>query len=309
MKRIYTAFLTLLLLGIGNELSAQQNPQYTQYMYNMSVVNPAYAGSKESLSMGALYRKQWAGFDGAPSTGTLFGHTRLGKNVGVGLSFINDKIGPVTENNVYGDFSYTLNLGGVHKLALGLKAGATFHDAKLFSEVGDGHTIDPDDPAFGKDSNSTLFNFGLGAYYYTDKYYVGLGVPNILKGYYLDYDGKRFGQEEIHLFLNGGYVFDLDQDWKLKPSALIKYAFNAPVSFDLSVNAMYANKIEGGLTYRYEDAIGAMINYRITPNLRVGYAYDYVTSDINKAAKGSHEFMLLYDISFSKRVSSSSRYF
>lgn len=291
------------------ETRAQQNPQYTQYMYNMSVINPAYAGSRESLSMGLLYRKQWAGFEGAPATGTFFGHTRVGKNVGLGLSFINDKIGPITENNVYGDFSYTLDLGREHKLALGLKAGATFHNAKLLSEVGVYDQMDPNDPAFGEDSNSTLFNFGLGAYYYTDRYYVGLGMPNMLKGYYLSYDGRKFGQEEMHMFLNGGYVFDLDRDWKLKPSAMVKYGFNAPVSFDISLNAMYANKLEGGITYRKDDAIAGMLNYRITKNLRIGYAYDYITSDIRKEAKGSHEFILLYDLFFSQRVSSSSRYF
>lgn len=308
MKKLYLTLGALSLLSCL-EVHAQQNPQYTQYMYNMSVVNPAYAGSKDAVSMGALYRKQWAGFDGAPETGTFFINSRVGKKVGVGLSFINDRIGPVTENNIYGDFSYTLELGGVHKLALGVKAGATFHSANLFSDIGNGYTIDPDDPAFGQDSKSTLFNAGIGAYYYTDKYFVGLGVPNLIKEYYLNYDGKDFGQREIHMYLNGGYVFDLDQDWKLKPSTMIKYALNSPVSFDVNMNVMYLNKIEAGVSYRLEDAVGGMINYRVTPQLRVGYAYDYITSDINKVAKGSHEFMVLYDIFLSKKVSSSSRYF
>lgn len=308
MKKRYLLLAAMTLFSFV-EVSAQQNPQYTQYMYNMSVVNPAYAGMSEALSMGALYRKQWAGFEGAPATGTLFGHKRVGKNVGLGVSFINDKIGPVTENNVYGDFSYTLNLGGENKLALGLKAGATFHSAKLFSEVGNTSRMEPNDPAFGEDSNNTLFNFGLGALYYTDKFYVGVGVPNMLKGYYLNYDGKNYGQRELHGFLTAGYVVELDRDWKLKPSTMIKYAANSPISFDISANVMYANKIEAGVSYRNEDAIAGMLNYRVTPNLRVGYAYDYITSDINKAAKGSHEFMILYDIFFAKKVSSSSRYF
>ncbi len=308
MKKIYTLVASLFLLGTIN-VNAQQDPQYTQYMYNMSIVNPAYAGSKDAVSMGALYRKQWAGFDGAPSTGTLFINSRVGKKVGVGLSFINDKIGPVTENNVYGDFSYTLDLGGVHKLALGLKAGLTFHSADYFSQIGNGYTIDPDDPAFGADSKKTFFNTGLGAYYYTDKYYIGLSVPNMIEEYYLSFDGKDYGQRKMHMFLTGGYVFDLDSDWKFKPSTMIKYAANSPVSFDLSANFLYANKFEVGATYRLDDAVGAMVNYRVTPQLRVGYAYDYVTSDINKVAKGSHEFMILYDIFLSKKVSSSSRYF
>lgn len=308
MKKIFFTLGILSLLSTI-EAEAQQNPQYTQYMYNMSVINPAYAGSKDAVSMGALYRKQWAGFDGAPSTGTIFINSRVGKKVGVGLSFVNDKIGPVSENNVYGDFSYTLDLGGVHKLALGIKAGLTFHSADYFSQIGNGYTIDPGDPAFGEDSKKTFFNTGLGAYYYTDKYYIGLSVPNMIEEYYLSYDGKDYGKRQMHMFLTGGYVFDLTQDWKFKPSTMIKYAMNSPMSFDLSANFLYDNKFEIGATYRSEDAVGAMVNYRVTPQLRVGYAYDYVTSDINKAAKGSHEFMILYDIFLSKKVSSSSRYF
>jgi len=308
MKKLYLAALPVFFFL--SEAQAQQAPHYTQYMYNMSVVNPAYAGSKEGLSLGALYRKQWVGLDGAPETGTLFGHTRVGKQVGLGLSVISDKIGPVKENNIYGDFSYTLDLGREHKLALGLKAGVTLHDIGLFTDIGSEHiSMDPNDPAFAEDSKSTLFNFGVGAFYYTEKYYVGLGVPNMLKGRYLDYDGKKFGSQVMHAFLTGGYVFDLDRDFKLKPFFMVKYATNSPVSADISVSGLYLNKFELGATYRIDDAIGAMVNIRVTPNLRIGYAYDHVMSDLNFKAKASHEFLLLYDLNFSKRVSSSPRYF
>ena len=307
MKRIYlVAFAAFLFV---TEMQGQQNPHYSQYMYNQSVVNPAYAGSTESLSLGALHRRQWVGLDGAPVTTTLFGHKRVGKNVGLGLSAIADKIGPVKENNIYGDFSYTLDLGGPHKLALGLKAGVTMHDVSLFSEIGSEFVPDKNDPAFSKDEKSTLFNVGLGAYYYTENYYVGLGVPNILKGNYLNYDGKNFGTQEIHMFLTGGYVFDVNDQLKLKPSAMVKYAMNSPVSFDVSFNALFMNKFEVGATYRLDDAIGGMVNYRVLPNLRVGYAYDHVMSDLKVKGKASHEFVLLYDIYFSRKVSSSPRYF
>ncbi len=307
MKRIYlVAFAAFLFV---TEMQGQQNPHYSQYMYNQSVVNPAYAGSTEALSLGALHRRQWVGLDGAPVTTTLFGHKRVGKNVGLGLTALTDKIGPVKENNIYGDFSYTLDLGGPHKLALGLKAGVTMHDVNLFSEIGSEFVPDKNDPAFSKDEKSTLFNVGLGAYYYTENYYVGLGVPNILKGNYLNYDGKNFGTQEIHMFLTGGYVFDVNDQLKLKPSAMVKYAMNAPVSFDVSFNALFMNKFEVGATYRLDDAIGGMVNYRVLPNLRVGYAYDHVMSDLKVKGKASHEFMLLYDIYFSRKVSSSPRYF
>lgn len=307
MKKRY--LLVLAGLFFFGEVQAQQNPHYSQYMYNQSVLNPAYAGSTESLSLGALHRRQWVGLDGAPVTTTLFGHKRVGKNVGLGLSAISDKVGPVTENNIYGDFSYTLDLGGVHKLALGLKAGVTLHDVGLFSEIGNGFVPDANDPAFAEDSKSTLFNVGVGAYYYTDTYYVGLGVPNLLKGNYLNYDGQDFGTQEIHMFLTGGYVFEVNNMLKLKPSVMVKYAMNAPISFDVSFNALFMDKFEVGATYRLEDALGGMINYRVLPNLRIGYAYDHVMSDLKVKGKASHEFILLYDIFFSRKVSSSPRYF
>lgn len=307
MKKKYLLVLGIFLMG--GELLAQQNPHYSQYMYNQSVVNPAYAGSTEALSLGVLHRQQWVGLEGAPVTTTFFGHKRVGKNVGLGLSAISDKIGPVKENNIYGDFSYTLELGRNHNLALGLKAGVTMHDIGLYSEIGNGFIPDSNDPAFAEDSKSTLFNVGLGAYYYTENYYVGLGVPNLLKGNYLDYDGKQFGTQEMHMFLTGGYVFEVNDMVKLKPSTMVKYTMNAPVTFDISLNAMFMDKLEVGATYRLEDAVGGMINYRILPNLRVGYAYDHVMSDLKVKGKASHEFILLYDIFFSRKVSSSPRYF
>ncbi len=307
MNRLYLLAATAFMFIA--EVSAQQNPHYSQYMYNQSVINPAYAGSTEALSLGALHRRQWVGLEGAPVTTTLFGHKRVGKNVGLGLSAISDKVGPVTENNIYGDFSYTLDLGGNHHLALGLKAGVTMHDVGLYSEIGNGFVPDANDPAFAEDSKSTLFNVGLGAYYYTENYYVGLGVPNLLKGNYLDYDGKQFGTQEMHMFLTGGYVFEVNDMVKLKPSTMIKYTMNAPITFDVSFNALFMNKLEVGATYRLEDAIGGMINYRLLPNLRVGYAYDHVMSDLKVKGKASHEFIILYDIFFARKVSSSPRYF
>lgn len=306
MKRIYISAL-LALLGVA-ELSAQQDPHYTQYMYNQSVINPAYAGSREGLSLGLLHREQWAGLDGAPKTTTFFGNGRVGKKVGLGLSVISDKIGPVSENNVYADFSYTLKLQPGHNLALGLKAGMTMQQSDFFSDI-NGYVPDPNDPAFAENTSQSFFNVGAGAFYYTDKYYIGFSVPNFLQNTYVEKNNRKFGSDVMHMFLTGGYVFDLNDEWKFKPSAMFKMAAGAPVSVDVSANALYAKKLEFGLTYRLEDSFGAMINYAVLPNLRIGYAYDYVTSDLNVAATASHEIILLFDIYFKKRVSSSPRYF
>lgn len=307
MKKLY--FLTLIALVSYIDVSAQQDPHYTQYMYNLSVINPAYAGSKESLSGGLLYRKQWVEIEDAPTTGTFFIHSPVGKNVGIGLSAITDKIGPVEENNIYGDFSYTLNLGGEHRLAFGLKAGATFHKVGLFSEIGDGNVPALDDPAFQEDSSRTFFNLGSGLFYYTNKYYVSFSVPNMLKSKYLDYDGRQFGTETLHYFLTGGYVFDLTPNVKFKPFAMVKSAFNAPTSLDLSTNFLFNEKFEVGATYRLEDSFGAMVNYAITPSLKIGYAYDHIVSDLNITTPSSHEVILLFDLNFPKKVSQSPRFF
>ena len=188
MKKIY--FIAIFALAINN-LRAQQDPQYTQYMYNMSVINPAYAGSKEALSGGLLYRAQWVGIDGAPTTGTFFLHSPVGRNVGLGLSVISDKIGPVEETNIYGDFSYTLNLGGESKLAFGLKAGATMHKVDFTTIYPTLPTPSPSDPFSASNPNSTFLNIGTGVFYYTNKYYIALSVPNMLKSKYLDFNGAE----------------------------------------------------------------------------------------------------------------------
>ncbi|MCZ8091087.1 type IX secretion system membrane protein PorP/SprF [Flavobacterium sp.] len=305
MKNIY--IIAIVALSLFTEVQAQQDPHYTQYMYNMSVINPAYAGSKEGISGGVLYRKQWVEIEDAPTTGTFFLHSPAGKNVGLGFSAINDKIGPVEETNLYGDFSYTLNLGGEHKLAFGLKAGLTLH--KVDFDVIRPTLPNPADEAFGQNPNATFFNLGTGVFYYTNKYYLAFSMPNMLKSNYLDFDGRQYGTEELHYFLTGGYVFDLNPNLKFKPFAMLKSSVNAPMSVDISTNFMIYDKLELGATYRLEDSFGAMVNFAITPNLRIGYAYDHIVSDLNVATPASHEVMLLFDINFSKKVSQSPRYF
>jgi type IX secretion system PorP/SprF family membrane protein len=311
MKKIYLTLAFAFMVTVGAQ--AQQDPHYTQYMYNMNVMNPAYAGSKENLAVGLLYRAQWVDIEGAPKTGTLSVHSPAGKNVGLGLSAITDRIGPVDETNVYGDFSYTLNLGGEHRLALGIKAGATFHKVGLFSDIGNGHVPDINDPAFRENSSNTFFNIGTGFFYYTQKYYLALSVPNMLKSKHLDIrnDGReyQFGSETQHYFLTGGYVFEFSENTKFKPSFMLKSAFNAPTSLDASANMMFFDRFEIGATYRLDDSFGGMVNYAVTPNIRIGYAYDRIISDLKVSTQSSHEIMLLFDLNFPKKVSVSPRYF
>src|SRR5690554_3316612 len=207
MKKISLLLIFLMVLIIEDTI-AQQDPQYTQYMYNMNVLNPAYAGSKESLSITALYRNQWSGIDGNPVTFTFSAHMPVGEKVGLGLSAIKDELGPVSETNVYADFSYTLELGGTSKLAFGMKAGATFHDVGLASL----ELQDPNDPFFAENINNTYPNIGAGAFFYTDKFYVGLSVPNFLNSVHLDENDLKIGSETQHFFGTAGYVFDVTEN-------------------------------------------------------------------------------------------------
>lgn len=304
MKKL--SLLVLLLAILSTEfITAQQDPQYTQYMYNMNVVNPAYAGSKENLSITALYRKQWSGFDGAPETFTFSAHAPFGDKVGLGLSAIKDELGPVSETNVYADFSYTLEIGGNTKVALGIKAGATFHDVGLT----DLELQDPNDPFFSQDISSTYPNVGAGAFLYGDNFYVGLSVPNVLNSVHLDENGLKYGSETNHYFATAGYVFQVSENVKLKPSVMVKSAFDAPVSFDGNLNALFFEKFEIGASYRLDDSFSGLVGFQVTENIRVGYAYDYITSDLDAVADASHEVILTFDLFFNKRTLRSPRYF
>jgi type IX secretion system PorP/SprF family membrane protein len=311
MKKIYVTIAFTLMIFVGAH--AQQDPQYTQYMYTMTVINPAYAGSQGDLALGLLYRSQWANVQDAPKTATFSANSPVGKNVGVGLSIVSDKIGPVDENNVYADFSYTVKLGGQHKLAFGLKAGATFQKIGLFDDIGNGFVIDANDEAFSENTTNTHLNVGAGVFYYTDNYYVSFSIPNMLNSTYLDVTNNgqeyKYGTDVMHYFLSAGYVFNLSPQIKFKPSFMLKSAFDVPASLDVSANFLFFEKFELGATYRLDDSVGAMANFAITPSLRIGYAYDYVTSELNITTSGSHEIMLLFDLNFPKKVSVSPRFF
>ncbi|MCW8982172.1 MULTISPECIES: type IX secretion system membrane protein PorP/SprF [Altibacter] len=304
MKKLSLLVLLVSILCI-DYASAQQDPQYTQYMYNMNVVNPAYAGSKESLSVTALYRKQWSGFEGAPETITFAAHSPISDKIGLGLSAIKDELGPIKETNVFADFSYTLQVSESLKLALGLKAGATFHDVGLV----DLELQDPNDPFFSQDINNTYPNVGAGAFLYAENFYLGLSVPNLLNSVHLDENGIKYGSETNHYFATAGYVFQASENVKIKPSVMVKSAFDAPVSFDGNLNALFYEKFEIGASYRLDDSFSGLVGFQATPAIRIGYAYDHVVSDINVVSDASHEIILTFDLIFNKRAMRSPRYF
>ena len=292
-----TAIVALALLSFQSY--AQQDVQFTHYMYNMSVINPAYATADESmLNIGGLYRTQWVGLEGAPKTGTFFAHTPLSEKIEVGISFTNDNIGNVVdENNIYADFAYVLQVGLESKLSLGLKAGVT-----LFNTDFNGFNLQSGnqstDIAFDENISRAFPNVGLGAFFFTEKYYLGVSAPNLLTTKHLETQNgiKSTGVQSIHYFVTGGYVFDLNRDLKLKPAFMAKAVNGAPLSMDVTANVLIKDRLELGLGYRLEDAMSALASFRVTPNLRVGYSYDYTTSNLGNFNSGSHELFVLFDV-------------
>ncbi|WNH08935.1 type IX secretion system membrane protein PorP/SprF [Thalassobellus suaedae] len=278
---------------------AQQDPQFTQYMYNMSVINPAYATADEAiLNLGGLYRTQWVGIEGAPKTGTFFAHTPINEKIEVGISFVNDNIGDIVqENNIYADFAYVLPVGLDSKLSLGIKAGFTFFDVNFDGfNLQSGNTST--DLAFNENVNKTFPNLGIGAFYFTDNYYIGLSAPNMLSSKHLETESgvRATGVENVHYFLTGGYVFDINQNLKLKPAFMAKSVKGAPLALDITANVLINEKLEAGLGYRLDDAISGLIGFRISPELKIGYAYDFTTNNLGSYNSGSHEIFILFDV-------------
>ncbi len=294
MKKLILLINFLFCLSVA----AQQDPEYTHYMYNMSVVNPAYAtGVPAMMNFGGLYRTQWVGAYGAPKTFTFFGHSAITDRIEAGISFISDDIGDGAkkENNVYADFAYILKLGGKNKLSLGLKAGFS----SMQSNFNGFRFTDPQtDYAFSENINATKPNIGVGAYYFRDNLYVGLSVPNLLKSKYIEEKSgvNAFGSEEIHTFLTAGYVFQLNDMVKLKPAFMSKIVKGAPIAIDITANVLYNEKFEFGAAYRIDDSVSALFNINVTPTLRVGYAYDYTLTNFGQFNSGTHEIMLLFDL-------------
>ncbi|WP_204345935.1 type IX secretion system membrane protein PorP/SprF [Psychroserpens algicola] len=285
---------------------AQQLPQFTQYMYNTISINPAYAGSRETLSVVGLHRSQWVGLEGGPQTQTLSVHAPMrNERVGLGVSFINDELGYQNFSYLYGDFSYTIPTGENSKLAFGIKAGFT-----SYSLDADFQQSQSNDPVIFGFENRWKPNIGTGLYWHSQKWYLGLSAPRILN---TDYTGDAEFQalERISYYFTGGYVFDLSENTKLKPAALLKATNGAPLSFDLTANFLFYEKFWVGAGYRIDErasAFSGLADFQVSKQLRIGYAYEYPISDLRPYTSGTHEVLLMFEIFKSKRIKSP-RYF
>lgn len=305
--------ITVLVLTIGSlSINAQQAPMYTHYMNNTLVVNPAYAGSRDALTVTALQRLQWVGFEGAPLTNTITMHMPLrNKHIGLGLSVMNDKIGPSNNTSVYVDYAYIMKLTENSKLALGLSAGANIIQTNLNSLQLD----NPDDPAFQENiKNHATPDVGFGVYYSRERFYAGISAPNLLQNSYSVIENNEttlIGKEQRHYFLIAGALLQMTDDLAFKPTTLVKVTPGAPIQADLTGSFIIMKRLLLGAMYRTGDAVGGLVGFDITDQLHIGYSYDWSfglqTSMYNQ---GSHELVLRYDfICFDKKQIHSPRNF
>ena len=272
---------------------AQQDAQYTQYMYNTINVNPAYAGSRGVMSIFGLHRTQWVGLDGAPTTNAFSIHTPINNsNLGVGLSLVNDKIGPTSDNTISADVSYTIPMNEDYKLSFGIKASGNIFNLDIDKLT----PADQNDPNLQNFNNEFSPNFGAGVYLHSDKLYLGLSVPNFLQdSKYNDNDVAVF-QERMNFYFIGGYVFDIGPSIKFKPAVLTKLVTGAPLQVDASANFLFFDKLMLGGAYRWDAAVSALAGFQITDGLFVGYSYDMETTELRNYNSGSHEVFLRFEL-------------
>lgn len=289
---IKSLILVVFTALLGIETQAQQDPQFTHYMYNTMSVNSAYAGQRDVLSATALYRTQWVGIDGAPETITFGIHTPLRNDrLGLGLNVISDKLGPASETTIDANFSYTIPLNGALELSFGVKGGLHILDA----DWSKGRFQNPD-RVFNDNINLISPTLGVGAYLHSDKWYFGLSVPNMLTTKHYDDFQESIATERLHFFLIGGYVFDLSENTKLKPAFLIKAVDGAPLIADLSANILFNDKFTLGLAYRWDDSVSGLVGFQVDKSLFVGYSYDATTTALNNYNSGTHEIMLRFEL-------------
>jgi type IX secretion system PorP/SprF family membrane protein len=286
---------------------AQQDAQYTQYMYNTINVNPAYAGSRGVLSVFGMYRAQWVGLEGAPNTAATSIHSPIeNSRVGLGLTVSNDQIGISERNTVSTDFSYTINTSDSYKLSFGLKGSASL----LNVDYNKLNKYDKNDPKFQNNiDNQFSPNIGAGVYYHSDKLYAGVSVPFILETKHFDDNTNSVAKDALHYYFIGGYVFDVSESTKFKPAFLIKSVKGAPLQADLTANFMFHDKFVVGGAWRWSAAVSGLVGFQVDSNWFVGYTYDSDTTKLANYNSGSHEIFLRYEFKGKQEKIISPRFF
>lgn len=300
MKNIHLTFLVFLALGFssGSSIYAQQDAQYTQYMYNTLSFNPAYAGTRDVFSFVGLYRAQWIGLEGAPRTFTASAHSPIGEKVSLGVNITRDEIFISQETYIDIDFSYALDVSENAKLFFGLKGGAHLLDINSDKLITGPYNPDPD--AEIHIDNKFSPQVGAGIYYRTQKFYLGLSVPNLLETNHFDDSSALLSgavsKEKINYYLMSGYVFDLSDELKFKPAVLAKIVVGVPLQVDASANFLIYDKLTLGAAYRWSAALSGLVGFQVTDQLMLGFAYDGETTELRQYNDGSYEIFLRYEL-------------
>ena len=301
--------LVITILFCVNESSAQQDPMFTQYMENLSIINPAYAGSKELLNLMVVSRNQWVSMPDAPVTNSFLMNSPIKEsNMGLGFSLLSDKIGPIKQTGLYVDYAYRLYFSNQRVLSLGMKGGVNFYDARLTNLS----TNDPNDPVFANDINRNFLpNLGVGAFFYSNRYYIGLSLPKLIENEINKnaVSTQNVSKEQMHLFFMTGYVFDVNKIVKFKPSLFAKYVKNAPISFDIGGTFLFYDKLWLGAIYRVSDSFAGLFQLQVTNQLKIGYSYDLPISQLGAYNNGTHEVMINFDFNLKPDRVRSPRYF
>lgn len=286
-------YATVVFCSIS-QMYGQQDPQYTQHMYNTININPAYAGSRGVMSIFGLYRTQWVGLDGAPKTAAFSINTPINNSkLGLGLSFVNEAIGAMDENAISADLSYTIDLGERYKLAFGIKGTANLLNVD-YTKL---NQYNPNDPMLANNiENEFTPNIGAGVYLHSEKTYIGLSVPSFLETERYDDNIVSTAKQKMHFYLMGGHVFDLSPSLKFKPAFLVKAVSGAPLQADITANFMFVDKFVIGGAYRWDAAFSGLVGFQVTDGLFVGYSYDAETTKLAHYNSGSHEIFLRFEL-------------
>lgn len=285
---------------------AQQDPMFTQYMFNMNAINPAYAGSNEVINTAVLFRKQWVGVNGAPTTGTLSIDAPFWQNkLGMGLMVMMDKIGRTQTFDVMTQYAYRIKTDEKGRLSLGLQAGFSQYSFRG-AEVAYSSNPTNADPVFSENIVRMLPNVGSGIWFNNERLYIGFSVPRLINHQLIENtQGLPAGEQNRakqfrHYFITSGYVFDMNESLKLKPSFLLRGVEAAPLAYDLNVNLWYQERFGAGLSYRSASSLNVILEFHANNQLRFSYAYDFPTTQIRRASSGSHEIMMRYQFHKSK---------
>ena len=310
LKILTTVFFSL----IGSlTIYSQQDPMYTHYMYNTLMVNPAYAGSRDAMTITGIHRSQWVNFKGAPIVQSITMHAPLKNNhLALGLSLLNDKIGTSNKTSIFGNFAYRMTLTEKSKLAFGLSAGANIYQANLSAL----DLNQSNDPAFQNNINNRVTpNFGFGAYYSRERFYAGISAPYLFQNNYSKIEqasaNNLIGKEQRHYFFIAGAVINISDNLAFKPTTLVKATVAAPIQADLTASFIIMKKVLVGVMYRTGDAFGGLLGLNLTNQLHIGYSYDWSYGlKTGKYNQGSHEIVLRYDfLTIDKKQIHSPRYF